>query len=182
MTDDVQADAPEAVEQTHEPSLDDLLSEYEQQTAPREEAPRQQAPQVPPDYEYIQQMARDYEAQQTKSAIQETVTGIKNLGENLKDVDNEIIEGMLQSRAARDPRIATAWAMRHQKPSEWNKVAKSLAKELDSKFHFPDRQATEDREALRAAVKSGPVQTNEVSIKDLNGMSDSEFAAFKASL
>ena len=174
-------------EEVNEPSLDDLLNEYdseaEQQAAPEDfgKAEKQEAPRLPPDYDHVRQFAQQYAADQTRKAINETVEGLKAAAENLKDIDNEVIEGMLQARAARDPRIAQAWALRYQRPGEWKKINKTLAKEFDQKFRRPDKQITEDRDALRAAVRSGPVESKP-EIPDLNKMSDAEFAAFKASL
>lgn len=185
---------PEATETpgTQEPSLDDLLNEYdmhashEQPDAQPDAQPQTEQPaketSLPPDYDSVRYFAEQYARDQHRREIDKTVQTIKEMGENLKEIDDEVIEGVLQARAAKDERVRLAWMTRHQKPSEWGKLTKALAKELDEKFRRPDKQVTEDREALRAAVRSGPVGDDKPSVTDLNKMSDAEFEAYKASL
>lgn len=173
-------------------SLDDLLNEFDDQMKPAEpeapETPPQTPPETPPEtpsynpeIAQLMEFRNQYEADQARKAINDTVGQMQGLNETLKDMNPDLIEGFLQTRASRDPRISQAWMNRHSNPDGFEKVLKGLSDELAGNVRPIDQKATDDHAALKAAVSEAPVQSAP-SAADLNKMSDAEFAAYKASL
>lgn len=171
--------------------LDQFLSEFDQQTTPPEQPveqmpqpaapPPPQQPQFDPDIAELKSFKDHYERQQVRQELDSTVNQIKEVNENLKDVDNDIIEGYLQTQASKDPRIAQAWMQRFDKPEAFKSVVNEIGKQLGEKFRPVDRKVTDDLQAVRAAVTEEAPQ-GDVNVRDLNKMSDAEFLAYKESL
>lgn len=117
--------------------------------------------------------------QQTANDIKSAVSVISEELEGL-NLPERLIRGALYDKAENDPRFLQAWTNRSQDPKTFNKILKSFAKEVKGDFdNVPDRQATEDREALAAAVRSANTRSAEPETVDVTTMSDQEFHAYK---
>lgn len=121
--------------------------------------------------------------QQYRSDMDETISVIRG------DVDSEmfddtIIEGWLNAEAHKDPRVSMAFMKRHENPGAYKKVRESLAKKFQGRFKdLPDKNVTEDRDAVASAVrgasKSAP-ETDDFNRADILKMAETNPSAFKA--
>lgn len=90
--------------------------------------------------------------------------------------DDTLVRGWINARAEDDPRLAKAWMERAAKPQEFKRVVASLGREFAKKYgRLPDKQATEDREAVTAAVRGASTKVPEGKSPDFTKMSDGEF-------
>lgn len=90
--------------------------------------------------------------------------------------DDRIVEAWLNVRATEDPRIANAWLSRHSNPQAFEKVVAHLGREFAKQYgNLPDRQATEDREAVTAAVRGASTKAPEGKAPDFSRMSNTEY-------
>lgn len=109
----------------------------------------------------------------------------KDMGETIAEVrgdlptdyfDDHFVQAYIDSRAAADPRLSKAWVERHSNPQAFKRVKGALAREFASKYgKLPDKQATEDREAVTAAVRGASTRAPEGKAPDYAGMSNAEF-------
>ena len=92
--------------------------------------------------------------------------------------DDRIVESWLNVRAREDERIANAWLQRHSNPKGFEKVVAQLGREFQKQYgKMPDQRATEDREAVTAAVRGASTKAPEGKAPDYSGMSNAEFRA-----
>lgn len=174
--------APEAVEPQQEESLDDILSDFDQQMQP------QQAPQQEPVEHDRLANIEHYVHQQQQSQIRHDIDSemgkLRGLNDNLANLSNQDLEGLVTSRVQQDPRIGNAFAQRHSNPGAWDKVMRGMSQDIAKIFDRPDPGVSEDQKAMRAAVESQPdiSEPDAPSTKDLNNMNDAEFAHYKESL
>ncbi len=92
--------------------------------------------------------------------------------------DDRIIEAWLNVRATEDPRLAAAWVNRHNNPVAFDKIVANLGREYTKKYgSLPDKQATEDREAVTAAVRGASHKAPEGKAPDFAGMNNAEYRA-----
>lgn len=90
--------------------------------------------------------------------------------------DDRLVEAWLNVRATEDPRIANAWVNRHNSPQAFEKIVAHLGREFQKKYgNLPDKQATEDREAVTAAVRGASTKAPEGKAPDFAGMSNSQY-------
>jgi hypothetical protein len=86
---------------------------------------------------------------------------IKNVRGDLPEelFDGPLVQAWIDAQAKKDPRLATAWANRHTDPKKFEQVVGALGKEFSKiRPKLPDKQATEDREAVTAAVRGASTQ------------------------
>jgi len=183
MTEENTNTQPDAeVAETPKDDLDTILAEFDQQVEdkPETDSNANEGPRMKVVEDYIQaQQEKD-----TRRAITESVTQLKEFDKSLNGVGNVAIEGFLQLKAQRDTRIADAFHKRDENPDGWQRVLKGMAHEFSQEFKAPDAQITEDRNAMRAAVETQPETSDSEapSVSDLNRMSDAEFLRYKESL
>lgn len=169
-TKNAQTDAPD--------ELDKLLQQYAEESKP--EATTQPEQTGDANDQLLQRIdALENEVTRVKSGadMQETIEAIR--GELDPEVfDNDLIEGWLDKQAQKDPRLTKAWANRHNDPKAFDKVKASLGQAFASKFaKMPNKEATEDREAVAAAVRGTSTKTSEGKAPDYSGDSDQEFSS-----
>lgn len=132
--------------------LDGLLNEFDTQTKPATQP--QPEPAKPAPTEVVDTEARRELAEwKFEREIQPVVKTIR--GDIPQEVfsDNEI-RWWLDGQAKEDPRLQQAWLNRKANPAAWSKVEKAISAKLAKKFHkLPDPNATEDVEAVTAAVR-----------------------------
>lgn len=98
--------------------------------------------------------------------------------------DNAMVEGWLNAEAHNDPRIGHAFMKRHENPEAYKRVREALAKKFQGRFKdLPDKNVTEDRDAVASAVrgasKSAP-ETDDFNRADMLKLAETNPAAFKA--
>lgn len=94
--------------------------------------------------------------------------------------DDTFMRAWIDARAEGDPRLGTAWAQRHDNPAKFKQVVGALGKEFAKKYgKLPDRQATEDREAVTAAVRGASTRAPEGKAPDYSKLTPAEFQAEK---
>lgn len=90
--------------------------------------------------------------------------------------DEPLVEAWIDAQARQDPRLKTAWVNRHASPKQFERVVQGLARNFAKKFsRLPDRNATEDRAAVTAAVRGASTKAPEGKAPDFKEMSDAEF-------
>lgn len=162
--------------------LDSLLSQYETatQTAP---SPPQTAV-VPPELKALADKVQYLEGQLGQvskvSYKADMDSAIKNIrGELDPEVfDNSLVEAWLDSEARRDERLQRAWLEREAKPKAWEKIQGELGKNFSRKFSkMPDRQVTEDRDAVTAAVRGASTKAPSEQAPNYASMDNAELRA-----
>lgn len=141
--------------------LDALLDQFKQEAAPA--APSNPPPQteaVTPDLKALEAKIQSFEGvakhlsdQKFKSDMQTTVKAVRgDIGSDV--VEDDLVEAWLDTQARKDPRLQKAWLERDNNPQRFAKITVELGKQFAKKFSkMPDRSATEDREAVTAAVR-----------------------------
>ena len=128
----------------------------------------------------VERQERERAQQQTQQDVQEAASKMRQAVSDEIDISEDIWEDILHGRASRDPRVVNAWNARREKPEEWEKLTKAIAKDYVKRLRSNvDKSATEDRDAVASAVRSAskaPAQDSGApSESDLNNMSDAEF-------
>lgn len=165
--------------------LDTLLKDYDTSTAKPDtsSAKPEQTPGAADDLKNTLEQVKGYVTQaqtlQFKADMKKTVDSVR--GDLPSDIfDDDLVEAYLDGEARKDPRLAKAWTDRHANPKQFEKVVAGLQKAFSSKFSkLPNREATEDREAVTAAVRGASNRAPEEKAPDFTRMSDAEFAAAK---
>lgn len=165
-------DAEATSAQDTTPSLDSLLNEFETQAKPQPApAPAKAAPDP-----VVAELQRDIASMKFEREIEPVLKNIR--GEIPQDVlsDREFL-ALIDDRAKHDPRIQNAYWNRASNPSVWAKIEKGLNAEYSKKFQpRVDAAATEDRNAVAAAVRGTSTKASEEKQPDYGSMSQAEFA------
>ena len=90
--------------------------------------------------------------------------------------DDGLVESWLDMRARKDPRLAAAWENRHRQPQAFQRIVAGLGREFQKQYgSMPDKQATEDREAVTAAVRGASTKAPEGQPPKYGGLSNQEY-------
>lgn len=162
--------------------LEALLQQFDTNAERKPEPVTASKPEQTPGTEQIdpKKIAADVRAEieadtRFKSDVAKTVTAIRG------DVDPEIaddrfVRAYLDAEAEADPRLAQAFRERNTKPREFAKVTEQLAKKFAAKFsRLPDKAATEDHEAVAAAVRGASNRAPEGKAPDYSKSSNHDF-------
>lgn len=166
-------------------SLDALLKEYDQTAgAPPAAAATQPEQKTGTDTTTTQKPATDPAVAEVQRYIfrqdmDKTVKAVR--GELPADYfDDPFVKAWIDSRAEEDPRLAQAWVNRHANPKQFEKVVGTLGREFSKKYgKLPDRAATEDRDAVTAAVRGASTKAPEGQAPNFSSLTDQQFAAEK---
>ena len=128
------------------------------------------------------QAANDTILNEAKFIRQERIK--KDIAETIKDIrgdlssdffDDSFVEAWLDSKAMKDPRLAKMWDERNASPQKFAQLKAALGKEFAKKYgRIPDAAATEDREAVTAAVRGASTKAPEGKAPDYGRMTDRE--------
>lgn len=161
--------APENVgEQASEPTLDDTLKQYADETKQGEAAPQPPQPgeQQPPaqtgtpaleidqnEFAALRAAAREVQAQQLRDTVAAAAVKMREVGgDALSIYDNQALEDALNGAAQRDPRVSVAFAQRISNPSGWNDVVSAVGRNLVQRAsQIADPGLTADRATARAS-------------------------------
>lgn len=173
--------------------LDTLLKVYDEKTTSAAATTTQTQPDTTagtePDLKTVAAKLQQLESFATESHnlrhkqdMGETVKAIR--GDLDPDVfDEKLIEGWLNVQAQQDPRLAQAWLNRAANPKQFEQVKTALAKSFQKKFSkLPDRQTTEDRDAVTAAVRGSSTRATEGKAPEFGKMSNADFQKEKDKL
>lgn len=162
--------------------LDSLLKVYDDQTAapaaaatPPATPPQPAAAPTSADVVEIRQFRDQIAREKFSRDMQNTVKDVR--GDLPADIfDDKFVQAWIDARAADDPRLAKAWVERDANPSQFKRVVSALGKELSTKYgKLPDRNVTEDREAVTAAMRGASNRAPETPPASYAGKSDAEF-------
>lgn len=156
--------------------LDTLLKEFETTTEPAKTQPEQKA-----------EAATTTKADDgTSGRLQQVESFIfrQDMDKTIKAVrgdiapeiaDDDLVEAFIDAQARKNPALARAWTNRYANPKAFEKVVGALSKDFGKKFsQLPDRQATEDRSAVTAAVRGASTKAPEGKAPDYHKMSNAE--------
>jgi hypothetical protein len=155
------------------PDLSELLNEFTQSTAP--------VTQPQPEPQKTTETAVDVEARKELASlrfdrdIKPVIATVR--GDIPKEVfDDFEVQGWLDAKARKDPRLQKAWDNRESNPAAWGKVEKALSAEFAKKFQkLPDPNVTEDVAAVTAAVRGASKQAPPAQQPNLGKLSRAEF-------
>ncbi len=160
-----QAQAPNGNDARTDPSLDDLLNEYESgaPAAPADAAPVQQpadAQQTELHNEmrqavaWINQQRQESDAKRIQDDLKSAADVVKgHIGDDT--LSDKLVLNYINGAAGNDPRLLNAWAQRHADPQGWGRVLKGVSEELRTELASrPDPDLTADRNAARNAVST----------------------------
>jgi len=113
-----------------------------------------------------------------QNAERDIRTATKQIGRDLP-FDDDFVETFMTSEARKDRRLAQAFFGRNDNPTAWARAIEKMHQSLARQVPAPiDQGVTEDREAVRAAARSG-VHTADtgVTAEQIAGMSKAQFEA-----
>lgn len=109
--------------------------------------------------------------------LEETISSIK--GEDMKNVPDKIVKGLLFATAEDNPKFLAAYQNRKSNPDAWKKVEKSLQKDLKSMLDGLSDKSEEKRKRVADAVLNAKSESSDVTPESLSQMSSKDFAAYK---
>lgn len=174
----------EVAQNAREDDLDALLKQFDE-TKP-EPKPEPKPDEITPDaIKRLEGLERMIAEERYRKDMAETLKVVRG------DLDPEIfddtlVEAWIDTQARNDPRLSRAWQERYSNPKHFAKVREQLGKAFAAKFSkLPDKQATEDRETVAAAIRGASTKapkTDDIDEKAVSKMTDAEFEAFKRTL
>lgn len=172
----------EATDARTEDDLDSLLREFETEAKPPEKK-SSATPERKSDAATDPNLAEDVKSLKSELA---RMSSQKDMDATIKtirgDLDPEVfddafMEAWLDTQARNDPRLQRAWSERHANPKQFARVTSELGKNFSKRFSsLPNKEATEDREAVTAAVRGASNKAPEGKPPEYGNLSDSEFA------
>lgn len=172
---------PEAQDARTGDDLDSLLAQYEAEAMTPEPAPATpgNAGTAPdPQIERIAEVEQKLALLESREDINKLISDVRGPDLDPEVFDDGLVESYLDYMAKRDPRLTQAWLNRRSNPTQFEKVKAELGRSFTEKFSkLPDKAATEDHEAVAAAVRGASSKTPEGKAPDYSGKSDQEFAA-----
>jgi len=154
--------------------LDALLGQFEAGTQPQPE-PKPAAAPTDDVAKRVEQLERTLAETKFKSDFEPVLKRIR--GEIPAEVfSDEEITDWLDGKAKRNPALQTAYLNRNKNPAAWAKVEKTFNAELAKKFsRLPDPDATAERDAVAAAVRSASTKAPPEKPLSLSGLSNAEY-------
>ncbi len=178
--DQSEAKPSEQSEGEQDDDLDTLLRQYDEESN-QEQVSQPKLKQEGSDdklnmiVNYLQQQEQKNQQREVDDAIKASVKSMKEyLG--AENVEDDYIRALIEGSASTMPQIRTAFIKRKEKPADWDKVMRGLAKKYQK--YVP--KGDDDREAVVAAVKGSSSSKPEPekdfpSDKEFKSMSDREF-------
>ncbi len=165
-------DAQNTVVDGAQDDLDTLLNEYDEGTTTATPQP------TPPDLAkvaaYVERQEQKELNEQIERDMNAAVTVLKGEVESLPE---RLLRGAIHDKAAEDSRFLAAYQNRTSNPAGWNKVLGALANEIKGELQPIDQQATDDSNAVIAAISgSSNTQPGPDIPPDYTKLSDNDFA------
>lgn len=181
-TDTQAVPASEATNARTGDDLDALLDQFKQDTAPVAAPSPPQTETAPPDLKALEAKIQSFEGvakqisdHKFKTDMASTIKDIRgDIGPDV--IEDEMVEAWLDSQARKDPRLQKAWFERDNNPQQFKKITAELGKSFAKKVaKMPDRTATEDREAVTAAVRGASTKAPAEAPPNYTRASNSDF-------
>ena len=175
VVEDPEAVATPTVEENNardnEPSLDELLSQYDQEVKTEIKQPETQSEPLDALRNEIKEMREERQNETFRKDMDSLVSSVK--GD--QDFDETLVEAWIDAEARKDARLSNAWAQRHQDPRKFEQVKAQLTKKFSKAFAPKvDPETTADKEAVTAAM-TGTGKAPETPPPDYSGMNNAEF-------
>lgn len=169
--------------------LDKLLSEYEtgtQQTPAAAASPQPGQTAGADDLKALTEQVKGLLTENQNAKFRRDMDAtLKNIRGELDSefFDDAFVESWIDAQARKDPRLSTAWNERDGNPRQFQKVVGQLSRDFAKKYgKLPDKAATEDREAVTAAVRGASTKVPEGQPPNYASMTDAELAREKDKL
>lgn len=157
--------------QDNEPSLDELLSQFETEVNSEVKQPETKAEPIEDLRNEIKSMREERQNEAFRNDMDSLVETVKGDAE----VDETFVEAWIDAEARKDQRLANAWAQRRNDPRAFKQVQAQLTKKFASAFPSKvDQDATADKEAVTAAM-TGTGKAPETPPPDFSAMNNAEF-------
>lgn len=148
-------------------TLDELLTEFDEETKPE----RTKDDRIGQVVSFVEEVRAEKAQKELGEAIDDAVKQIKGDLE----IDPDLAEGYLHVQARRNPAVEKAFQNRGKNPAAWTRVLAKMNSELSGKVST-DKEATDDREAVAAAVRSASTKAPEGEDQiDYTNMPEGEF-------
>lgn len=158
--------------------LDKVLNEIDQDFDKDTKVPEKEADTKKDDISDLRSTVDYLTSQVESNDIEKAVESIS--GALDVQVSKRVIKAYLNDMAIDDPRVRKAFANRYKEPATWARVLKGATKAIRDEFsNLPDKQLTEDREALAATVRGSSRTSSEDEPPNFSRMSDREFDEWK---
>jgi len=163
-----------------EQNLNDVLAEFEAGTQQAEITDKADKAESVTDEQINKAVERAMENSRAKDKSRADIEESAKTILGATGAHQHVAQDFLQGEAARDPRVATAFTQRYKNPDAWQKVLKGLAGKFSGSLGSPiDQSATDDRNAMAAAVKSATTKApTDAAQPNLEAMNNSEFNEF----
>lgn len=169
--------------------LDELLKEFDDRRAAADRQETRQPTEQPKDQTQVdvaalatlEQRLNDQEAREHQRELN-NLYGRLSDGLQADAIDVEIFLGRL---AKDNPALNEVYANRHRDPAAWTKTERALRHEVTKRFgKAVDKQATESRDAVSAAVRSASTAApaKDLTDDDVQKMSKDDFDALQRKL
>lgn len=158
-----------------EKTIDELLSEFEDDEPKKTEKPKAGVRGLSP--EQRGQIIKEIKTEMKVSEeLERAVEEIKGDAE----VESEYVRWKLEERAKNDERVWKAFINRKQKPSAWKAITTEISKEIAAKY---GKKEQVDKDKLSSAVRSANYSAgNSDSSFDVKKMSSSDFEKNKEAI
>jgi hypothetical protein len=169
----------EATDARDKDDLNSLLDEWKTSSEPSKSTPEQKtdADTKSDGDDRLARLERRLEDQQFKSDIAPVLASFRDQIPDTVLTDKELTN-LINGWAIDDPRLRTAWLNRHDDPGKWGRTVKGLSDSFKKRFStLPDKSATEDREAVTAAVRGASTKAPEDRPPSYGNASNSDFAS-----
>lgn len=160
-----------------EPSLDELLNEFDEQNKPQEKKAKKEDPDSDVKAYIRAQMQKDVEAT-VKKDVESSVKLAKEAGE--LNIPDALIDSYLRQTIQNDERLLNLWHSREKNRASFDAVIKNLGRQLAKTLEQPvDKSVSDSVDALESAVKSSSKTTKPQDV-DVLQMSKEEFRKWEA--
>lgn len=126
--------------------------------------------------------AREREASYKKQADDDISSAVSTVKGEL-DIPDKWVRGILEMEALEDPRFATAFTARHDKPDAWNKILKAKSKEVSGYFQAQEsskKVADDVNAAVHSATTKAPQPKDDMTpMEALQKLGPSKFEVWK---
>ena len=178
MSEDQKTEETKEIENQETAKIDDidqLMAEFDETKKAESPQPTPQPKTTEADSQLAARLEM-LEAERQQEAFAKVVTDVR--GDT--GLDDDLAEGYIRARAAKDPRIEQAFQERSVNPEKWNRTQDLLKSDFKKRYGDMgrvDREVTEDKAAVRAAAKSQPTQPADdfPSDKEIREMSTEDF-------
>lgn len=169
--------------------LDTLLKEFETsgagattQTQPEQKTGADDETDVAKRLQELESRQKQWEAEQNEAKIKQEVDALVANIRGDSNVSDRIIRGWIDQRARENPKLGDIYFRGSAKERE--RLTATMAREFHKEFSGSsvDGRATEDREAVTAAVRGASTKAPEGKAPDYSKMTDAEFAKEKEKL